>query len=123
MSLYEGAEDAKRVLSADNMDQMALLFGALDENVETVQQRTGARIRAMGTEITVTGTQEQWKKYIEIIIRLYCSCQVEMPSGFTRMINDDEEFQAYGYAFVLGLRGSYFETGKKDDENKQEESN
>ena len=59
MSLYEGAEDAKRVLSADNMDQMALLFGALDENVETVQQRTGARIRAMGTEITVTGTQEQ----------------------------------------------------------------
>ena len=58
MSLYEGAEDAKRVLSADNMDQMALLFGALDENVETVQQRTGARIRAMGTEITVTGTQE-----------------------------------------------------------------
>lgn len=64
-----------------------------------------------------------WKKYIEIIIRLYCSCQVEMPSGFTRMINDDEEFQAYGYAFVLGLRGSYFETGKKDDENKQEESN
>ena len=50
MSLYEGAEDAKRVLSADNMDQMALLFGALDENVETVQQRTGARIRAMGTE-------------------------------------------------------------------------
>ena len=59
MSLYEEAEDAKRVLSADNMDQMALLFGALDENVETVQQRTGARIRAMGTEITVTGTQEQ----------------------------------------------------------------
>ena len=59
MSLYEGTEDAKRVLSADNMDQMALLFGALDENVETVQQRTGARIRAMGTEITVTGTQEQ----------------------------------------------------------------
>ena len=59
MSLYEGAEDAKRVLSADNMDQMALLFGALDENVEAVQQRTGARIRAMGTEITVTGTQEQ----------------------------------------------------------------
>ena len=59
MSLYEGAEDAKRVLSADNMDQMALLCGALDENVETVQQRTGARIRAMGTEITVTGTQEQ----------------------------------------------------------------
>ena len=59
MSLYEGAEDAKRVLSADNMDQMALLFGALDENVETVQQRTGARIRAMGTEITATGTQEQ----------------------------------------------------------------
>ena len=59
MSLYEGAEDAKRVLSADKMNQMALLFGALDENVETVQQRTGARIRAMGTEITVTGTQEQ----------------------------------------------------------------
>ncbi|MGI5884833.1 MAG: PhoH family protein [Candidatus Spyradocola sp.] len=59
MAFNQETEEAKRVLSADSIDQLALLFGALDENVETVQQRTGARIRSMGTEITVTGAAEQ----------------------------------------------------------------
>ena len=59
MAFNQETEEAKRVLSADSIDQLALLFGALDEHVETVQQRTGARIRSMGTEITVTGAAEQ----------------------------------------------------------------
>ena len=59
MSNYEDTGDVRRVLAADSMEQAAQLFGPLDENVETVQQRTGAHIRANGTEITVSGTQEQ----------------------------------------------------------------
>ena len=53
------AERERRVLHADSLEQLALLFGSLDENIETVAQRTGARIGSVGTEITVTGTQEQ----------------------------------------------------------------
>ena len=52
-------ERERRVLHADNLEQLALLFGSLDENIETVAQRTGARIGSVGTEITVTGTREQ----------------------------------------------------------------
>ena len=52
-------ERERRVLHADNLEQLALLFGSLDENIETVAQRTGARIGSVGTEITVIGTREQ----------------------------------------------------------------
>ena len=33
-------ERERRVLHADNLEQLALLFGSLDENIETVAQRT-----------------------------------------------------------------------------------
>lgn len=52
-------ELVRKVLHADGMEQLALLFGSLDENLNTVCERTGARVTAMGTEITVSGTQEQ----------------------------------------------------------------
>jgi len=48
----------KNVLHADTMEQLAMLFGTLDENINTVCERTGANIKSMGTEITVSGTQE-----------------------------------------------------------------
>ena len=52
-------------------------------------------------------------KFLEITVRLYCSCQMEMPPGFTRMLEGRDQLKAYGYAFVLGLKGSYFEKEKK----------
>ena len=36
------------------------------------------------------------------------------------MLEGRDQLQAYGYAFVLGLKGSYFEKEKKEDtENKE----
>ena len=49
----------KNVLHADTMEQLAMLFGTLDENINTVCERTGASIKSMGTEITVSGSQEE----------------------------------------------------------------
>jgi len=57
--LSEINEVVKKVLNADGMEQLSNLFGNLDENVNTVAARTGARIASMGTEITVSGSQEQ----------------------------------------------------------------
>ena len=59
-------------------------------------------------------------RFMDIVLRLYCSCQMEIPAGFTRMLGDRDQLQAYGYAFVFGLKGSYFEKEKKEDtENKE----
>ena len=52
-------EITRKVINADGMEQLSNLFGNLDENVNTVALRTGARIASMGTEITVSGTEEQ----------------------------------------------------------------
>ena len=49
----------KKVVSADHLEQLSELFGNLDENMDTVSKRTGARINAMGTEISLTGTEEE----------------------------------------------------------------
>lgn len=56
------------------------------------------------------------EKFIEIIIRIYCSGKLLMPDGFVRMLGDKEKFQEYGYAFVLGLKGSHPE-GKEEKAN------
>lgn len=47
------------------------------------------------------------EKFIEIVMRIYCSSKLLMPDGFVYMLGDKEKFQEYGYAFVLGLKGSH----------------
>ena len=62
-------------------------------------------------------------KYMDIVLRLYSSYSAGngkdgkdllMPMGFVAMLEDDEKFSQYGYAFLLGLQGMY--EGKKEDE-------
>lgn len=53
-------------------------------------------------------------KFIEIVMRIYCSTKFEMPNGFVEMLDDAEKFQQYGYAFVLGLKGSHPESEKEE---------
>lgn len=42
------------------------------------------------------------ERFIEIVLRIYCSSKLLMPDGFVQMIGNKEKFQEYGYAFVLG---------------------
>lgn len=56
------------------------------------------------------------ERFIEIVLRIYCSSKLLMPDGFVQMIGNKEKFQEYGYAFVLGLKGSH-------PENKEEKTN
>lgn len=55
-------------------------------------------------------------KFMEIVLRLYCSCQKPMPEGFVWLLGEEEKFLDNGYAFILGLKGSYKE--KETVENK-----
>ena len=55
-------------------------------------------------------------KFMDIVLRLYSAYggqrtedghELLIPSGFVQMLNDKEKFTRYGYAFVIGLEGSY----------------
>lgn len=57
------------------------------------------------------------ERFFDIILRLYCSINKEVPSAFFEMIEDQNKFVDYGYAFVMGLKGGFFE---KDNNVKEE---
>ena len=59
------------------------------------------------------------QKFLNIAVRMYCSVQLPTPSGFVDMLKDSEQFQAGGYAFVLGLRGSYDWKSKKGEKKEE----
>ena len=68
------------------------------------------------------GNQE---KFMDIVIRLYGSCkEFLMPDGFVYMLGnkeaDKERFREYGYAFLLGLKGSYSDNKKNDNDKENE---
>ena len=58
-------------------------------------------------------------KFIDIVVRLYSSTKLLMPNGFVDMLDGQESFLELGYAFVLGLKGSYW--NKKSEDEKEEE--
>lgn len=55
-------------------------------------------------------------KFMDIIVRIYCSSKLSVPDGFVQMLGNEELFQRYGYAFVLGLKGSHRENKKEEEE-------
>lgn len=69
------------------------------------------------------GNQE---KFMDIVIRLYGSCRgLLMPDGFVYMLGDKEadkeRFREYGYAFLLGFKGSYSDNNINVKEDTSEE--
>lgn len=57
------------------------------------------------------------EKFMDIVMRVYCSTKLPMPDGFVEMLGDADLFQEYGYAFVLGLKGSCPAGEKEDKKN------
>ncbi len=51
--------------------------------------------------------------FMDIIMRVYCSTNLQVPSAFIELLKDKDTFQEYGYAFVLGLKGAHYE--KKEE--------
>lgn len=59
-------------------------------------------------------------KFMDIIVRIYCSSKLLIPDGFVQMLGNEELFQRYGYAFVLGLKGSHPDNKKEKEEKNNE---
>lgn len=55
------------------------------------------------------------EKFMDIVIRLYSSSKLLIPDGFVYMLGNKERFQEYGYAFVLGLKGSHPDNKKEEE--------
>nr|WP_270467390.1 Cas8a1 family CRISPR/Cas system-associated protein [Butyribacter intestini] len=56
------------------------------------------------------------ERFMDMIIRLYTSSRLDVPNGFIDMLQDREKFNQYGYAFILGLKGSHY-VSKEENEN------
>ena len=56
------------------------------------------------------------ERFMDVIIRLYTSSRLDVPNGFVDMLQDRDKFNQYGYAFVLGLKGSHH-VSKEENEN------
>ena len=56
--------------------------------------------------------------FLSNITRLYAGMNLTIPNIFTRIFERDEDFKEIGYAYVLGLKGAYY---NKEKENKKEE--
>ena len=49
---------AERILNAERVEQLISVFGSFDENVSKIEQAFDVRIVARGTELKVTGDEE-----------------------------------------------------------------
>ena len=52
-------------------------------------------------------------RFMDIIMRIYCSTKLCVPKEFIKLLEDKESFQQYGYAFLIGLQGGYYEKEEK----------
>ena len=57
--------------------------------------------------------------FLSNITRLYTSMNLTIPNIFTKIFERDEDFKEIGYAYVLGLKGAYY--NNKEKENIKEE--
>lgn len=55
-------------------------------------------------------------RFMDIVMRVYCSTKLQIPNAFIECINNQEKFNEYGYAFLLGLQGSHYEKEVKVNE-------
>lgn len=52
-------------------------------------------------------------RFMDVIMRVYCSTKLCVPNAFIRLLEDKDSFQEYGYAFLIGLQGGFYEKEEK----------
>lgn len=56
------------------------------------------------------------ERFMDVIMRVYCSTKLCVPNSFIRLLDNKETFQEYGYAFLIGLQGGHYEKEDKANE-------
>ena len=60
--------------------------------------------------------------FLSNITRLYTGMNLTIPNIFTKIFERDEDFKEIGYAYVLGLKGAYYNNKEKENKNEQGEN-
>ena len=60
--------------------------------------------------------------FLSNITRLYAGMNLTIPNIFTKIFERDEDFKEIGYAYVLGLKGAYYNNKEKENKNEQGEN-
>lgn len=66
----EAITETKINIAAKSMDEVMRLFGVFDENLNIIEEETGARINMNGDNISITGTQNAARLAGEVVDKL-----------------------------------------------------
>ena len=55
------------------------------------------------------------EQFVDILIRLYSSCKESIPTVFMTALRNEDAFPLVGYAYLLGLKGAFYQSKKSDE--------
>ena len=72
--------------------------------------------RGMFYQLTNALRVDNRDKFVDIILRMYITLNLKMPSSIASIKNDKEKGKDIAYAFLLGLKGSYYDPKESEGE-------
>lgn len=80
------------------------------ENVKNLpNDRKEDLARGVVYQLTNSLKTRNTERFIDVLLRLYMSCKESIPPVFMNALQDEETFLLVGYAFVLGLKGAFYD--------------
>ncbi len=73
-------------------------------------------IRGIVYQLTNALKIQNVEQFADLIIRIYSSCKLPIPSVFLQGLRSGDQFAVVGYAFILGLKGAYYTKENKEGE-------
>lgn len=55
------------------------------------------------------------EQFVDTLIRLYSSCKESIPTVFMTTLRDEDVFPLVGYAYLLGLKGAFYQPKNSDE--------
>ena len=104
-----GEEMIKIIIGIDNDKNLT------DEEIK----ETDNKLRGLVYQLINSIHTSNRDLFLSNITRLYAGMNLTIPNVFTKIFERDEDFKEIGYAYVLGLKGAYY--NNKEKENKKEE--
>ena len=109
----------------DKRREISMSCGAMKKSGADLRKAINGLQRVMTSSEGLRGIEYQLlnalavrnvNKFMDVVMRLYSAYgskrnedghELLIPTGFVQMLNDKQKFTEYGYAFVMGLVGSY----------------
>ncbi|MDO4550795.1 MAG: type I-B CRISPR-associated protein Cas8b1/Cst1 [Planctomycetia bacterium] len=73
-------------------------------------------IRGTVYQLTNALKVQDREQFIDLIIRIYSSCKKPIPTVFLSALQDTDTFTFIGYAFIIGLKGGFYENPNKTNQ-------